>query len=266
MADEKTTPLDKDKVEDKETPSDGGAEDKEKESQAHLKDIPEKFKDKSSTDIIKMYGELERKLGEQSTSIKEAKELKANQEVLAKVILSDPKLAKAVEDRVQEYDRGELGKSLDKNVDEEADKDSVTSDLRRSAENRAISEFSSSFGLDQLPKDDKNKVLKKVGQELADMIDPTGKKNMAQVLSSVSLERLPKLLEKSYYLSHMDQVMSGKTDDFEKGMASIGRFSSSSAKSDGDETTLTEHEKEAANKLGVSEEKYLKRKKEIKSK
>lgn len=263
MAEEKTTPSTEDKVPEA-APSDGGAEDKGAKPQAHL-NIPDKFKDKSTEEILKAYGELERKLGKQSKTVEEAKQLKANQEILAKVILSDPKLAKAVEEKVNQYDRGELGKAVDKNVDEEA-KDTVTSDLRRSAENRTISEFSSKFGLDQLSKDDKNDVLKKVGQELADMIDPTGKKSMAQVLAGVSLERLPKLLEKSYYLSHMDKVMSGKTDDFEKGMASIGRFSSSSGKSSGDETTLTEHEKEAAKKLGVKEEKYLAQKKKIQGK
>ena len=266
MAEEEKTPSTEDKVKDeKKTPVDGDLADKADKSQAHL-NIPDKFKNKSTEEILKAYGDLERKLGEQSGTIKEAKQLKANQELLAKVILSDPKLAKQVEDKLQQHDRGELGKAVDKDVDEEVkDKDPVTSDLRRSAENRAISEFSEKFGLDQLKKDDKNKVLKNVGQELADMVDPTGKKDMSQVLAGVSLEKLPKLLEKSYYLSHMDQVMSGKTEDLTK-MASIGRFSSSSSKSSGDSITLTEDEKKVAKNLGVSAEKYLEQKKKLISK
>jgi len=256
MTEDKSPSLeDKDK---KVAPSDGDGEDKAgSKSQAHSNDIPEKLAGKSTEDLVKMYGELERKFGEQSHTVAEAKQLKRNQELLAQAIYSDPDLTAKVEKQLKKLTGDDSDSSTDK---KESVEDSRLTDLRRSHENRIISDFSKDFGFDDLKPEEKQSALKKVGKELADLIDPSGKKSMADVLSSVSLERLPKLLEKAYFLSNMDKITSSDPKDMAD-FASIGRFSSSSSKGDSSNSKLSDSELAVAKKLGVSPEKYLESKK-----
>lgn len=240
-------------------PEGGNSGESEKKNTEALSNIPEHLSGKSVDDLVKMYGELERKLGEQSGLVGEAKKLKENQRLLADAIYSDSELAKKVEAALQK----KLGISMDTGKKDKGDGDAASevADLRRAHENRVINDFSEKFGLNKLKTDEKESILKKIGGELADMVDPTGNKPMAEVLKGVSLEKLPKLLEKAYYLATMDDVMSGK-DDVTR-FASIGRVSSSSSGSSDSDDGLTQSELDVAKKLGIDPEKYKKRKKEI---
>lgn len=239
---------------------DSGQESGQSESKAtEPSNIPENLAGKSVEDIVKMYGELERKLGEQSATVAEAKKLKKNQQLLADAIMSDPKLAQQVEGAL----RKKMGIESDDSGGDEDDKktDKSSEDLRRYSENKIISEFSDEFGLTELKSEEREKALKEVGQQLADLVDPTGKKSMSEVLSSVSLEKLPDLLRKSYFLTNMENIMSGDKSSLSN-LSALGRISSAGGSSDQESGGLTPEEKEVAKKLGVSEEKYLKRKKE----
>ena len=103
--------------------------------------------------------------------------------------------------------------------------------------------------------------MKKVSSELAEMLDPGGKKTIAQVISETSLSRLPKMLENAYFLAHKDSLVDkGKIDpDY----ASIGSIATSSSGKSDPINSLTDRERQIAEKLGVKPEKYLERKKEI---
>jgi hypothetical protein len=260
MPDEKTSVPDgqTDKAQDaSKSSSEEGTSTKTTEAPSNL---PEKLQGKTSEDLIKMYGELERKLGEQSTLVSEAKKIKENQEILAKAILSDPKLTKSVESAVQAL-YGNTEDSGKKSDEEAAGKiDPQIADLRRSQENRTIAEFSNRYGMDKLKPDERQEMLKKVGSKLADMVDSTGKLTMAQVISSISLDRLPVLLEDAYWLVNKDNLMD--KGSLPQDLASIGRFSSSTSKSE-EEIQLTDKEKEMAVKLGIKPEQYLKQKQQL---
>ncbi len=263
MADKDDAPSQEDKAT-TQTPPDGDAGDKVAESQAPSK-VPEKFVDKSINEVIEMYGGLERKMGQQSVTVAEAKQLKENQQKLAEAIYAKPELAKQVEDALREKSGLEPIKtdSSNKKTQDRSNGEASESiaDLRRAHENRVISDFSQKFGLNDLDSDKRSEVMKKVGNELADMLDPTGKKSMTEVLTSVSLDKLPGLLEKSHFLANMENIMSGKADSVS---ASIGRFSSSSSvKTEGQNEVLSNREKEMARNLNVKEEDYLKSKLEI---
>lgn len=226
--------------------------------------IPENLKGKTADDLIKMYGELERKLGEQSSTVAEARKLRENQEILAKAIYSDPKLVEQVETAVKKMygQSNETTDDVKKSEGAVKQQDPRVSELRRASENRTIAEFSARFGLDNMKPEERQEMMKKIGGKLADLVDPTGVKPVAQVLSDISLDKLPTLLEDAYWLVNKDSIMDkgALPQDF----ASIGRISGSTSKS-GETETLTEKEKAVAEKLGVKPEKYLERKKQIQS-
>lgn len=225
--------------------------------------IPDNLKDLSQGDLIKMYGELERKLGEQSQTVAEAKKIRENQQLLAEAIYGDQELHERLEKRLKKvmgYETEEDSKEKKESGDGE---DPKLADLRRSHENRIISEFSSKYGLDQMNSDERQKVMKKVGAQLADLVDPTGKKNMNQVLEAISLEKLPNLLEKSFYLANMESITSGgEALNGAQNLASIGRVSSSSVKG-GPSESLSERESLIAKKLGLNPDDYLQEKKKM---
>lgn len=257
MDPDKNTPADADKdVKDTTPPSgsdDGQGDSKDTKAPS---DIPEKFQGKESSDIIKMYGDLERKLGEQSTTIAEAKQIKQNMEIIAKAVASDPDLADRLEKAAQSVMYGKDDDKGKKDSDGEGKPtpDPRVDEMRRVTEGQIIDSFAEKHGIDTKSEDGK-KMMKEVGKTLADMLDPSGKKSVQQVLDSVGLEHLPKALENAFWMANKDAIIEGKesTVDF----ASIGRISSSSSKSDPKET-LTDSERSVAQKLGVSEKDYLK--------
>ena len=56
-----------------------------------LSKVPDTLKDKSAEELVQMYQNLEKKLGEQSSEVKEAREAKKNVEILLGAIYADPK-------------------------------------------------------------------------------------------------------------------------------------------------------------------------------
>lgn len=224
--------------------------------------VPENLEGKSQSDLIKMYGELERKIGEQSQTVAEAKKLRENQKVLAEAIYGDPELRDKLEKRLRKVTGMEADESKEKEDTQKSEQLDQVHDLRRSQENRVIQEFSSKYGLDQMKADERKEVMKQVGKEMADLVDPTGKKDMNQVMSAISLERLPSLLEKSLYLANLESAKSGEKELVNTDLAAIGPMSSSSVKRN-KEDNLSDTESLVAKKLGVSRDDYLKAKKEI---
>jgi hypothetical protein len=139
--------------------------------------------------------------------------------------------------------------------------DPHVAELRRAEELRVISEFQRKFGLDKLEKDKREELMKKVSTQFADLRDPGGNKPMTQVLAETRLDQLPKFLENSYWLVNKDSLVDrGKLPH--QDTASIGSIpASSSGKSE--ETSLTERERNVAQKLGVNPDEYLKSKQQI---
>lgn len=242
------------------SPSDEGKS-SENNAEAHSK-IPENLQNKSVEDVVKMYGELERKLGEQSTSVAEAKKIKENQQILARAVQdlseSDPDTIKKLESAIAKVTGSAPTETKKQETDGEPKADPQVSELRQVTVNKSFDEFASRHGISKMGDDEKKKVMEKVGQELMDLYDPGGNKQWQQVLSEIPLAQLPTLLDKAYYLSAMGTAQNRSQTDF----ASVGSMPSSNQESNVSDVSLTPDEKKLAQMLGVSEEKWLKRKQE----
>ena len=278
MADDKKDfPSGSENKEDKkqEGQEEGGSSKTKKETEAPL-NLPEKLKGKSAEEITKMYLEAEKKIGEQSTSVSEAKKLKEQTDVMLRAIWSDPDLYRQVESGINKYVSGEglpdtrkKTKPIEKG-DEEAKGTAMSpevADIRKATENRILSEFRQGFGYNDLKPKDSQEKFTKTAQVLAEILDPSGKKSVKEIVAGISLDKLPKYLRYAHRIAHSaDAAEQAKRSALvsveENRAASIGSFSASSGKSEG-KIQLTERERKTASAMGISEEDYAKSKAEI---
>lgn len=219
-----------------------------------LSNLPEKFKGKSTEDIATMYLELEKKFGEHSKEVENARQFLQEKAFLDQLLSEDEQLYKTLEQAISK----KVGKQT---TDDKSPKsDPVLTDLRRSEENRAIGEFQKQFGIDKLDSDKKKEMMQNISKELAEMLDPGGNKTIGQIISEISLSKLPKYLENAYWIANKEKLIDrGSISD---DISSIGSISSSSV-FNSNKDSLSEEEKKIAEKLGVKPEKYLERKKQI---
>jgi len=221
--------------------------------------VPEKLQGKSSDDLISMYGNLERKLGEQGHELGEYKKFRQDMDLVLNAIYADPETKSLVEKNMRKLT------GVDKsNQASQPTVDPRVSETRSAMEAQIINSFAAKSGLDSLPADQRPEVFKKIGDELVDMLDPTGTKTYAQVLAGINLQKLPLLLEKAYFLADKDGMIDKATAQAraqfqQNASAAIG---SMSAVGGSNEERLTPEERQTAKKLGVSEADYLKYKKE----
>jgi len=285
MSDEKSSPKE-DKEQEKPAPDSGesGKADEKKSTEAPLKVTPEKLQGKSPEEVTKMYVELEKKIGEQSTKVSEAKKLRDDMDVVLKAIWADPDLYRQVETGIKKYQSGDSlpeGRGLkdkmpdkktdDKKGDEEAKKDQEVNpevlEIRKSEENRVLNDFFKKFGYSNLNQDQRKEKYAQLAMSLAELVDPSGKRPIANVLRTIPLSKLPKYLENAHFIVNKDELIqkgkrSAMISQEENNQASIGSFAASSGKKDGS-VQLTNRERDVARKMGVSEEKYAKRKAEM---
>lgn len=142
-------------------------------------------------------------------------------------------------------------------------------DSRMATVNILSNQFEEKVGINKLPAEEQSKVRGMVGQMLKEMLDPNGNKTITQVFEEVSLTKLPWFLERAYDLvSKSDQIArareEGKNEviqQYEGNRGVMGSMPGGSVPID--QVTLSQAEKSAAAKMGVSEEDYLKNKKEV---
>lgn len=165
-------------------------------------------------------------------------------------------------------DGKENGAAVDKK--EEVKKPSATEvDNRNALISNTVKDFEKEHGIDKLTKEEKETLNNAIIGEIKGILDPneTGKGG-AELLEGVSVSKLPGVLERAYYLATRQtrekQIKDSAVNQYqneERGM--VGSISQGSGESNGEEVVLTEKEKRAARRMGVSEEKYLKNKTEI---
>lgn len=224
-----------------------------------IDNLPEKFKGKTATDIAKSYLELEKQYGEQSKSVSEARDIKGKLEKLDRILEDNPELLKQFEAAITKYS----GKNPSLTEDE---KDSGQEDVREEREDSIIREFQKEYGISTLSKEKKEALNEKIANELADMLDPGGKKPVKDVLNSIPLRRLRSYLEKAYRLATIgdreEQArFQGHLEARQNREASFSSFPSSSLTQKTGQ--LTEDEKKVAKGMGISDEDYLKQKQAI---
>lgn len=279
MSDTTTPPADNQVDKGEQTPpADGGQAGQGNQNPQAPYNLPEKFKGKSTDEIVKAYVEAERKLGDMSTTVAEAKKLKEQTEVLLSAVWSDPDLYRQVENGIRKYMNGgklpevPRGDKPDEKGDEGADKtevDPTVMDLKTSEENRVLNDFFSKYGYKNLDEKSRKDAYARLTMAIAEMVDPGGNKPIAQILKEIPTSRLSRYLENAHFLANKDQLLdnakkSALLDQRSNDSATIGSFATSSAQpTQGVE--LTARERQIAQKMGISEEQYAKRKAQISS-
>jgi hypothetical protein len=248
-----------------EAPASGQAETKPQEAPS---EVPEKFKGKSPQEIAKMYVELEGKIGDQSKEIGEAREYQRKMDAVLQAIWSDPNLYNQVDLQIKKISGVDVPDTKPPEVPKAPEKpdekkDQVPQpdlDTRKAMESQIINDFFRRYGIDQMEPEKRRESQVKIGTALAEMLDPGGKKSYQQIMTEVSLQKLPRFLENAYIIANKDSLTTqavGKADE-----GAIGSIPSSGS-GVAETLTLSPEEREIAKKQGITEEKYLTRKKEI---
>ena len=237
-------------------PSGQGGESPKPEAQnpkiEDVDNLPEQFKGKTATEIAKSYVELQKLQGKHTKEVSEARDKLSQWEKLGEILEANPELYKQVESAIDN-----LGKTPN------SDRDPKQDDTRVALENTIISKFEEDFGIQHLSGEKRGELHKKIGAELADMLDPGGKKSVRLVLDDIPVARLRQYLEKAYRLATNDDReeqarLKVLIETKQNSQASFGTFPSTSI---GQKTgQLTEEERKVAQKMGIPEEKYLKNK------
>jgi len=226
--------------------------------------VPDNLKGKDSNDLIKMYGDLERKLGEQGAELGQKRKFEQEMGLVLQAIHADPNIKASVEKELKKIVGVKDPDNTASTSTTDSKPDKTTVETRQAVESQILGKFEEKHGLDSLPADKKAEVYKKIGDELAEMLDPGGTKTYAQVLGSVNLMKLPGMLDKALFLAEKDQVIAKATEEGRaKAQVSragaIGTIPSFGTSSGGD--SLSADERDTAKKLGISEKDYLDSKK-----
>lgn len=249
------------------------------EGDAHSKDqLPEQYRGKTAEQLAKMHMEAEKKMGEQSAEVAEARKkvdealklqtdaAKARETLqeLTSLIYDDPEHIKAVEG----WYAKKTGKSDQKPGDKTTSTDGsspspspVQDDTRGALQDQIFDEFYAKTGIDKLPAKEKQEALQKVSSEFADLFDPTGKMSISQIVAQRPLKSLRRDLNNAYKLADIGESPQSNAAQHENDQAAIGSLSGKIIRED--EVTLTPAEEEMAKNLGISPEKYLGKKKLI---
>lgn len=221
--------------------------------------LPPSLQGKSPEEIAQMYVGLEKKLGEQSKEVGEVRKLKQDMDIVLEVLYKNPHLYKQVEKEIIEMSGGKVDKKTEGDGEDKKSDDSVA-ELRKSEQNRVISEFETQFKIKDLSKEKRSELNAQIARELVELRDPEGKKTVKQVLDEIPVSQLGKYLEKSFWLARKSLLTDESSKVTEEDLSSIGSLSASTSKSDS-KYGLTESELKTAEKLGVDPEKYAKQKK-----
>lgn len=264
MADEPNAPVVTDKANEPAPVADTG--------QANAQEAA-RLRFKSQQEAEKSYQELERKFGEHSKEVEEARKLRDQTDTLLRAIWADPDLYRQVEQGIQKYAKGEVIPDERKPVPQkEQPKDAIQtdpaiSDMKKSQENKILDDFFTRYGYKELGEQEKKDAYAKLSLSLAEIVDPAGNRPIKEVLESIPLSKLPRFLENAHRIANYDmainQAKQSALGSRENDEAVIGSFSSSASKSRANQVTLTNRERETARKMGISEDDYLKQKAEI---
>lgn len=252
----------------------------EGDAHSQVSQIPEQYKGKSAEQLAKMHMEAEKKLGEQSSEVAEARKkvdealrlqtdaAKARETLqeLTELIYADPDRIKTIEGWY-----AKKGQSADLKPDgqsSQSDNSSPSSqtspqveDTRRALQDQIFDEFYVKHGISNLPSKEKQEALQKISSEFADLFDPTGKMSISQIVSNRPLASLRRDLDKAWKLSGVGESSQGADAQGMNDQAAIGSLAGKSIREDQDK--LTASEEQMAKNLGISPDKYLARKKQI---
>lgn len=216
---------------------------------------------KTPDEIVKIVAEKSEALGATKKQLEDTQNWIKSTKPYMDAIVADPELTKQVEEAYK--------KSVappETTTPAPTEETARINDTRRALVNDYTKSFEQDHGLDKLTGDDKKNMNVRVGQELMELLDPTGTKNYNDIMDNIPLDKVKPYLEKAYRLATMDEQINKakETGQVEAQSGANGIMSSipSSSPSD-DDVSITPFERQAAAKMGVTPEKWLERKKQI---
>jgi len=231
--------------------------------------LPEKFKGQTPDQIAKAYVELEKKLGEQSKTVEEAKTLREQTDTLVRAIWNDPDLYRQVEAGVRKYTSGESLSDREPpkkgvSAPKESEVNPTLVDLKIAEENRVLNDFYSKYGYNNLDEKTRKDSLAKLSSTVAELVDPGGKRPIREIFASIPVTKLQRYLENAHFIANKEKFLeqaknSALLSEEENRAGAIGSFAASSGR-EKEGVSLSAREREVAQKMGISEEKYAKRK------
>lgn len=216
---------------------------------------------KTPDEIVKFVSEQSEKHGVTKKQLEDYEAYVKRVQPYIDTITGDEALTKQVEDAYKKKF----------NIEDPKDKTepkTPADDTRKAIENQIIGSFEQNHGFDKLEGEAKKEMNVRVGQELAELLDPSGTKSYNEIVAGISLEKLPKYLEKAYSLATMSDTIkkAQETAQAEANSGAAGIISSVPSNSPtASDTTLSPQERQLAKQMGVAEDKWLERKKQINS-
>lgn len=201
--------------------------------------------------LAKSYKDARKGLAEQGQRIKDSEEYQQRTEPLLKVIYGNPDLYKKVVEEVKNVYNAEQS---DQSTNKEEVRDSRFDELAGLEEARVIKDFESSIKLNRKSTEDQAKIRKEIGGIMQRWIPANSKP---------SIQQLPTFLEDAWEIykskNDIEEVEEEPSINLGFGtpraaMASIDKM---------DVGTLSQQERKAADRMGLSYEDYLKEKKSI---
>lgn len=214
----------------------------------------DKVKGMSQDQLVTAYGEAQKKLGESSAEVGQARELVKQMNVILAAIGDNPEREELVKGWITALDKkaadGEK-KPEDKTVDPQV------ADIRETQQKDILTKFESRYGLDQLPKEKRDEMNKKIIDAMWSGSAAFGQfDKLDDMVKAIPLSKLERFLDNSYYLANKDIVDKTLSDTLGILPGSVGKMSSGSLPST-EELKLNPEQEAVALKLGVTPEDYL---------
>jgi hypothetical protein len=226
----------------------------------------QKVEGKNNDEIVKMYAEAQKKLGEQGSELEMHRDFTQKANVMLAAIAKDPSREGIVKKWIEELNKtDDDGENKDKKQDnsELLGVKNDIEDQRSLKENEIVDIFNATYGLNKLEPDQRKAMNTKVGVALQEIVDPLGKfENYKDMIRSIPLSRLSKVLDNAFFLANKNAIESGEIKVPTVTPGAMGQMSSSAGQPE-DPISLTADEKKAAAGMGITEDKYLENKKKI---
>jgi hypothetical protein len=224
----------------------------------------DKVKDKGREELVTMYGEAQKKIGELSVKDQQNDELIKQMNIILAAIGDEPEREKTVKDWIQTHLDKVEGKIKPKDKETAASEDNPQiTDLRRTQETEIIRRFEEKYEINRLPEDKKKEMNGKIANALWQVADPLGKyEKWEDLVKAIPLAKLETLLERAYFEANRSLIEEKAKTTGEGSPLAMGKIASYSLPSS-ETVSLTPAEEAVAKKLGIPPEKYLERKKEM---
>jgi hypothetical protein len=227
-----------------------------------------KLEGKTQAELIQMYADANKKIGEQGNELETTRKAVQDMNVILAAIGDDEELIEKIKAKIAGKDeRPDSKRNKKKEEDNEPKSDPKLDDVRKVSEMEIVRKFESDTGISELSGDKRKEMNEKIGSVLWELADPEDRyKTFEEMRSHIPLSKLNGMLQRAYLIANQDKLNVKEGENYRPVLGPFGSMSSSKHMSEmeNDNVELTEKQKEIAEKQGISLEKITARLKEIK--